>query len=45
MSLAGTCDPSLKFTVMREAPSTTWLLVTMIPSLDQTKPDPSDCAV
>ena len=30
---------------MRDAPSTTWLFVTMMPSLDQTKPEPSDCEV
>jgi hypothetical protein len=31
--------------MMRDAPSTTWLFVTMMPSLDQTKPEPSDCEV
>ena len=45
ISFAGTCVPSLKLTVMREAPSTTWLFVTMMPSLDQTKPEPSDVYV
>jgi hypothetical protein len=31
--------------MIRDAPSTTWLLVTMTPSLDQMKPEPSDCEV
>ncbi len=45
ISFAATCVPSWKLTVMREAPSTTWLLVTTMPSLDQTKPEPRDCEV
>jgi hypothetical protein len=45
ISVAGSCEPSLKLTVIRDAPSTTWLFVTMIPSADQTNPDPSDCDV
>src|ERR1044071_7434784 len=44
-SFAATWVPSLKLTVMRDAPSTTWLLVTMTPSLDQTKPEPRDCVL
>src|ERR1043166_2607748 len=44
-SLALCCEPSWKLTVILDAPYTTWLLVTMVPSLDQTKPEPRDCAV
>src|ERR1043166_245844 len=43
MSFAESFEPSLKLTLIDDAPSTTWLFVTTTPSLDQTKPEPSDC--
>src|SRR6184192_3033585 len=42
ISFAQSFEPSLKLTLINDAPSTTWLFVTTMPSLDQTKPEPRD---
>jgi hypothetical protein len=44
-TVADTCLPLLNETVTVRAPSTTWLLVTMLPSADTTTPEPSPAFV